>query len=160
MSGLLSRWALSCLLDGYHEMLSAQRDRSAQERANRPVKDLRRLRGLVRKDAYDIVLAASEIRRFAKSKRIYRYDVLEMEYVRVAKGAEKIKLAETLERGQSARARQVADEAHLFLSTATASTDITQVISNIRIQRSIGIATVISLVVAAAALIIAVKSSR
>ena len=158
--GLLSRWALSCLLDGYHQMLSAQRDRSAQKTANLPVRDLRRLRNLVRKDVYDILLSSSEIRGFAKSKRGYRYNVLEMSYVRVTAGKPKIELVEQLEQGQIARAKQVADEARLFLSTATASTDITQVISNIRIQRWIGIATVFSLAVAAAALIIAISASR
>ena len=158
--GLVTRWALTCLLDGYHQMLSAQRDRSAQKVRNSPVKDLRRLRNLVRRDLYDLLLSASEIRSFAESGVSYRFNVLELQYIRTPAGQPTIALLDQLANGQVSRARQVEDEARLFLSTATASTDITQTISNIRIQRSIGFFTLISIAVAAVALIVAIAATK
>ncbi len=80
--GLLSRWSLTCLLDGYHEDLSALRDRTAGNGTYRPVRDLKELRSLARTALYDIVASAQEIEEFVESDRAYRHEVLEMTYVR------------------------------------------------------------------------------
>src|SRR5207302_388429 len=73
--GLASRWALSCLLDGYHQLLSSHRDRAAGHASFRPVRDLRQLRNLVRTDVYDILSASAEISAFATAPVPYAFEV-------------------------------------------------------------------------------------
>jgi hypothetical protein len=152
--GLSVRWALTCLLDGYHQALSNLRDQSAKADSYRPVRDLKRLRRLVRTDVYDILLSASEIATFAEDKWRYAHNVIELEQASLRSG-EKIELLEQLRSSQISRSRQVENEAGLLLSTLAASTDMTQTISNVRVQRALTVLTVLSIVVAIAALVVA-----
>jgi len=145
--GLLSRWALTCLLDSYHETMSVLRDRTAHDGRYRPVRDLKELRSLARTTLYDIGVCAQEIVEFAESDFSYRYDVLEMSYVRKVRG-EKSDLLNDLISSQKMRARQVQREAALLQSTLSTSSDLSQTISNIRIQRLVVLLTFVSIGVA------------
>ena len=49
LAGLSTRWALSCVLDGYHQRLAEHRDRSAADTSFRAIRDLRQLRQLARR---------------------------------------------------------------------------------------------------------------
>lgn len=132
--GLLGRWALSCLLDGFHQLVSAERDRSARSARYRSVRDLHKVRQLLRTDIYDVRTSAREIRELANSKRRFAHDVLEMEYSRQIRGRT-IGLLPAMRRGQTARATQVERDSDLLLSTLASSADLTQAISQIRLQR-------------------------
>lgn len=147
IQGLLSRWAITCLLDGYHETLSTLRDRTAQNERYRPVRDLKGLRLLARTTLYDISVCSQEIIEFTKSDRVYRRNVLEMIYVRSA-NEKKIDLLRNLKSSQGWRARQVQRDAALLKSTLATINDLSQIISNIRIQRVLVFLTLISIGVA------------
>lgn len=145
--GLLSRWALTCLLDRYHQTLSALRDRTALNSRYRPVRDLKKLRSLARTTLYDIGACAHEIMEFAESDARFKRYVLEMVYAREVNG-KKPDLLNDLRSSQVARAQQVQREADLLRSTLSTSNDVSQTISNIRIQRLVVWLTLISLGVA------------
>lgn len=157
VQGLLTRWALSCLLDGYHQVLSNHRDRSAGDASYRPVRDLRRVRSLVRTEVYDILVSAAEITSFAEAVHGYEWNVIEMEYVRLGHG-DSARLLSMLRDDQKARAGQVRHEAELLLSTLSTSAEVTQTISNIRVQRFTILLTVISIAVAVIALVVALNA--
>lgn len=154
--GLLVRWTLSCALDGYHEMLSTLRDKAAGRHFYRPVSDLKSLRSLVRAELYDIAVSANEVRSFAKSDRAYRHDVIEMKYNRLV-GNDKPDLLKSLQRSQQNRAAQLIRDSGLLQSQLSVTSDITQTISNIRIQRLIVWLTSASIVIAVVALLVALK---
>lgn len=145
--GLLLRWALTCLLDRYHETLSVLRDRTANDGRYRPIRDLKELRSLARTTLYDIGLCTQEIVEFAESDFRYRYDVLEMSYASEVRG-EKPKLLDELRTSQKMRARQIQRDAALLQSTLSISNDLSQTISNMRIQRLVVLLTVVSVGVA------------
>ena len=145
--GLLSRWALTCLLDSYHEALSTLRDQTALNSRYRPVRDLKTLRSLTRTTLYDIGACSQEIAAFAESDRLYRHDVLEMVYVSEVRG-KKRELLVGLKSSQVQRARQVQREAELLRLTLSTSNDLSQTISNIRIQRLVVWLTLISIGIA------------
>ncbi len=154
VQGLAVRWALSCQLDGYHHALSSHRDRSARDDSYKPVRDLKDLRGLVRMDVFDILSSTSEISAFAKAKRLYARLVLEMEFVDTVRG-KRPKLLKELRSSQIRRSRQVEEEARLLLSTLSASTDMSQTISSIRVQRLLILLTVVSIILAVVAVFVA-----
>ena len=144
---LLSRWAITCLLDRYHELLSTLRDRTAREDKHRPIQDLIELRSLARTTLYDIGVCTQEIVEFTESERAYRFNTLEMSYIREVQG-EKLKLLNELRSSQARRAQQVQREATLLQSTLSTSNDLSQMIANLRIQQFMAILTAISVIVA------------
>lgn len=154
---LLTRWALSCLLDGYHQLLSRERDRSAGSSSYRAVRDLRGLRTLLRNEAYDLQLSAAEVSTFVESPRDYDWNVMEMRYAR-SLGSQKPELLSSLRSAQAERARQVEAEAGLLLDVLTKSNDLTQTISNIRIQRFLTALTLLSIVTAVVAILVAIQA--
>jgi hypothetical protein len=156
--GLLSRWALSGMLDGYHEQLSDLRDRLAASRAHRPVQDLKGFRSLARTKLFDIVTSSHEIQQFASAKWRYRYDVLEMEYVR-SDGAERTDLVSALSSSQRNRAKQVRREAELLQSILAVIVEATQTIASIRIQRLAILLAVVSIAIAAFALVVSIGAT-
>lgn len=145
--GLLSRWAITCLLDSYHEALAALRDRAAHDGGYRPVRDLKELRSLARTMLYDIGACTKEIVEFSESDLRYRYDVLEMSYIREVRGA-RPELLKDLIASQSRRAQQIQREAALLSSTLSTSNNLTQTISSIRTQRLVILLTVVSIGIA------------
>jgi hypothetical protein len=155
--GLLSRWALTCMLDGYHELLSTLRDKSARESSHRPVRDLTTLRSLTRTHMYDISTSAQELEDFAQEDRSYRYDVLEMEYVGSVRG-ERPDLLQSLQSSQVNRARQLRRDSTLLQSTLSIISEVTQTISNMRVQRFVLFLTFVSISIALTALIITLSS--
>jgi len=155
--GLLSRWSLTCLLDGYHERLSALRDRTARDGGYRPVHDLKQLRSLARTELYDIAACAQEIEEFVESDQAYRYGVLEMTYAREVRG-KRLDLLASLRSSQGMRAQQVQRESGLLQSTLSTSNDLSQTISNIRIQRLVVLLAVVSTAIALWALFLALWS--
>jgi len=157
IEGLASRWALACLLDGYHQLLSIHRDRAARQSSFRPVGDVKQLRGLVRAELLDIMTASMEVSALAQNKRAFRHDVLEMKYCREV-GGKDIELLDELRARQRARAKQVEHEAELLMSTLQVSADMTQTVSNIRVQRLALLLSVVSIVIAVAAIVVAVNS--
>lgn len=144
---LLSRWAITCLQDSYHEALSVLRDRIAHDGKYRPIRDLKDLRSLARTILYDIGACAQEIVEFSESDLRYCYDVLEMTYVSEVRG-EKLKLLSHLRSSQGRRARQVQQEATLLQSTLSTSADLSQTISNLRIQHLVILLTIVSIGIA------------
>jgi hypothetical protein len=155
--GLLSRWALSCMLDGYHQLLSSERDRSARSSTYRSIRDLRQVRRLLRRDIYDARTSAVEVKELTIAKRSFTYDVLEMEYVQPV-GSKTIHLLDEMRTGQASQARQVARDSDLLLSTLASSAHLTQAVSNIRVQRITLLLSVISIVTAIAAIVVAVNA--
>jgi hypothetical protein len=156
--GLATRWALSCLLDGYHHKLSGYRDRSASEHTFRPIRDLRNVQNLVRTEAYDILAASAEVKALAESRRTYARGVLEMQHVD-SNGPSKIDLVDELRSSQTQRGDQLERDSHLLLSTLTMTAEATQVISNVRIQRFLTVLTAISIAIAIVALVVAVNAA-
>jgi hypothetical protein len=142
------------MLDAYHQLLSSRRDRSAADTSTPPSRELRALRTLIRRDVYDMRLAASEIRDFVKDDWSYNHGVVEMRPSGSLSTSRKGLL--DLFRGlQASRARQVEREAKLLLSTLSVSADIAQATSNIRLQRILVVLTVASVFIALAALAVA-----
>jgi len=157
LRGLLSRWAISCLLDYYHELVSALRDSSAARRTYHPVRDLKALRALAQTQLYDVVTSTQEIEEFVEADRLYRHDVLELTYVHSADGAP-VDLLKELRVSQRIRAQSVQRDATLLQSTLSISSEITQTISNMRMQRLIVLLTVVSIGIALAAILITLNS--
>lgn len=151
--GLLSRWALSCMLEGYREQLSELRDRLASTQTHRPVQDLKNLRSLARTKLFDIVTSSYEIQDFASAETQYRYDVLEMKYVR-SSGPERTNLVGALSSEQRRRAEKVRRDTELLQSILRVTVDASQTIASIRIQRlAIGL-SVLSIGIAVVALVV------
>ncbi len=147
IQGLLSRWAMTCLLNAYHETLSAMRDEIACDGSYRTVRDLKKLRFFARTFLYDIGACTYEIEEFSQSDSSYRHNVIEMTYVSSAQGG-KHELLKSLGSSQGGRARQVRREAELLQTTLSASNDLSQTISNMRIQRLMVLLTAISIGIA------------
>ena len=145
--GLLSRWAVACLQDSYHEALSELRDRTAQEGRYRPVSDLKKLRSLARTTLYDINACSQEILDFVKSDRHYLYAVMEMTYAGEVRG-ENQELLDDLRSAQEQRAQQVQRDASLLQSTLSTINDLSQTITNIRLQRLVVLLTLASIAIA------------
>lgn len=156
--GLLSRWAITCLLDSYHEKLSVLRDYTARNSRYRPVRDLKSLRTLARTMLYDIGVCAQETIEFAESDYRYRYDVLEMKYAREVNGKQP-ELLPDLQSSQVARANQVRREAELLRATLSISNDLSQTVANIRIQRLVVLLTIISIGIAVWAALMSIRST-
>lgn len=147
VQGLLSRWALTCLLDGYHETLSAMRDEIACDGSYQTVRDLKKLRSFTRTLIYDISACTREIEEFTQSKLRYRDNTIDMTYIQDGH-AEKYQLLKSFSSSQEKRARQVRREAELLQTTLSASNNLSQTITNIRIQHLIILLTVISIGIA------------
>lgn len=156
--GLLSRWTITCLLDSYHEALSALRDRTAHDGRYRPIRDLKKLRKLVRTTLYDICSCTQEIAEFSEIEHRYRFNVLEMSYVRAVPGGVPDLLCGFRE-SQKKRAQQVERDAAILQTMLSTSSDLSQTISNIRIQRTIVILTIVSICIALSAAYLSVKAS-
>lgn len=144
IQGLLSRWAITCLLNAYHMKLSAMRDEIACDGSYRTIRDLKKLRTFARTFLFDIGACTQEIEEFFQSDLSYGHDVINMTYV---KGKE-YELLKNLSSSQGKRAQQVRREAQLLQTTLSASNDLSQTITNIRIQRLIVLLTVISIGIA------------
>lgn len=153
----LTRWGLSCLLEGYGQRLSALRDETARGVHHRPVRDLKTVRTFVQRDLLDIRSSVSDIKRFAKSRDNYAYNTVEPRYVRSVRG-EHPRLVEEMRTGQARFSAQLEEDvAHLLASMST-SADLTQTISNIRVQRITLLLTVISVALALIAIVVATNS--
>lgn len=144
--GLLSRWAISCLLDAYHAKLSAMRDEIACDGSYRTVRDLKKLRFFARTLLYDIGACTPEVKEFAQSEYRYEYDVIKMTYAQSE--SKKHVLSKSLGSSQIKRAGQVKREAELLRTTLGASNELSQTITNIRIQQLMVLLTIISIGIA------------
>ncbi|CAE6866070.1 hypothetical protein R75465_07964 [Paraburkholderia aspalathi] len=151
----IARWAVTSMLDGYREQLAELRDKSAAVRSYRPVRDLKHLRSLIRTQLYDIDIAAHEIRQFTEDAWYY-HEVLQLRPMDTRFGGGG-NLAKALRDGQSNRADQVARESDLLKSVLSISSNVSQTITNLRIQWSIIILTLVSIGVAIAALYVSVR---
>ncbi|CAM3304123.1 hypothetical protein [Burkholderia ubonensis] len=151
--GLLSRWAITGMLDGYHEQLSRLRDKSAGARSYRPVRDLKQLRSLVRTQLYDVELSAHEITQFTKDVW-YRVNIPNMRLMESRHGRQS-NLVDSLRNAQHQRAAQVSRESELLKSVLSLSSDLSQTITNLRIQWFIVLLTLVSIGIAIAALYVA-----
>lgn len=146
VQGLLLRWSATCLLNGYKETMSTLRDRVARDDSYQPVKNLKELRSLIRKSFYDIGIAGQDILEFTESN-LYDFKVLEMNSVG-KEGEEAQGLVTSLRSTQAEDVQRVQREADLLKSMLSVSNDLTQTISNLRLQRSILLLTVISVGIA------------
>jgi hypothetical protein len=106
---------------------------------------------------YDISTSAQELEDFAQEDRSYRYDVLEMEYVGSVRG-ERPDLLQSLQSSQVNRARQLRRDSTLLQSTLSIISEVTQTISNMRVQRFVLFLTFVSISIALTALIITLSS--
>ncbi|WP_129513565.1 hypothetical protein [Burkholderia stabilis] len=149
---LLSRWAITGMLDGYHEQLSRLRDKSAGARSYQPIRDLKQLRSLVHTQLYDVELSAHEITEFTKDVW-YRAHIPNMRPMDSRRGTQ-TDLADSLRSAQHERAAQVSRESELLKSVLSLSSDLSQTITNLRIQRLIVLLTLISISIASAALFV------
>ncbi|MDB0534810.1 hypothetical protein [Ralstonia solanacearum] len=151
---LLSRWALTAMLDGYHEQLSGLRDKSAAARSYQPIGDLKQLRSLIRTRLYDMDLSVHEVIKFA-SDVWYRHNVLSMRRMG-SSSASGPDLVDGLQNAQHQRATQISRESELLKSVLSLSSDISQTITNLRIQRFVVVLTVVSIGIAIASLYVSV----
>ena len=154
--GLLSRWALSGILDGYHELLSELRDRLAGTQTHRPVQDLKALRLLVRTKLFDIVASSHDIEEFASEQWRYRHDVLEMKYARSSE-PEQTNLLDTLTREQHRRCEQVRRDAELLRTILSVTVGASQAIASVRIQLLAIVLSILSTGIAVAAFIVSTR---
>jgi len=162
ITGILSRWGLTCMLDGYHQKLSDLRDRSAAGRSYRTVRDLEQLRSLVRTDLYDISASAHEIQEFVDDEASYRDNVLEMKSVDSFRGTSiklvPVSLVDVLRHWQRGRAQQILRETTLLQSVLSISSDVSQTISNIRIQVSMVVLTLVSIGLAVFSVMLTIRT--
>jgi hypothetical protein len=154
--GLLARWAVTRMLDGYHEVLSTLRDKSAAAQRYHTVRDLKDLRGLVRTRLFDVEASVDEVLSFVRTKRLYERETMDMESAFAVKG-ERFKLLEELRSGQARRGRQVRRESELLKGTLALSSDLSETITNIRVQRLLVLLTLVSVGIAVWALVIALS---
>ncbi|RXV72634.1 hypothetical protein D1006_09970 [Burkholderia stabilis] len=140
------------MLDGYHEQLSRLRDKSAGARSYQPIRDLKQLRSLVHTQLYDVELSAHEITEFTKDVW-YRAHIPNMRPMDSRRGTQ-TDLADSLRSAQHERAAQVSRESELLKSVLSLSSDLSQTITNLRIQRLIVLLTLISISIASAALFV------
>jgi hypothetical protein len=152
----LARWSLTSMLDGYRERLSELRDKSATVRSYRSIRDLKQLRSLIRAQLYDIDIAAHEIRQFTRDPW-YHHEVLQMRPMDARFGGSG-NLASALRESQSTRADQVSRESDLLKSVLSVSSNVSQTITNLRIQWLMLILTSVSIGIAIAALYVSVRA--
>lgn len=147
ISEVMTQWSLSCLLDGYHEQLSKLRDQSAIDNSHRTVRDLKQLRHLVRTEFYDIVTSAHEADDFVASNSDYYLNTLNLENIESAKRGHKIYLFNALRLRQREQSQRLLRETELLQSLLSVSSDLSQTITNINIQRLIVILTITSIAI-------------
>lgn len=153
--GLLGQWALSSLLDGYHEMVSRHRD-TASRKSHRPIRDGKRVRRLATAELFDVAMGSSEILGITTSKRTYQRSVLELiDFTDVGSG---VTLAAALRRMLRARAKQLMVEGELLASVLATGAEVSQTISNTRTQRIVVVLTLVSSVLAGLALVVALNA--
>lgn len=152
--GLLNRWAMTRLLLGYRETLAVGRDSAASRSSHRTIRDLKAVRTLVQTSAIDMRAASVEIEALTEDPHRYAWDVMEMRSVHEFGGTPD-NLVENLRQSQSTLAVGVRDELDAFVSTLSATANFSQAISNIRIQRLVILATILSVVIATIALAVA-----
>lgn len=111
---------------------------------------------MVRTQLYDIDIAANEITQFTKDPW-YGHEVLEMRPLDVAFGGDG-NFANALRDGQARRSAQIAQECELLKSVLSVSSNISQTITNLRIQWSIIGLTLVSIGIAIAALYVSVRT--
>lgn len=148
--GLLSRWALSCLLDGFNHRLSELRDRTASDLGHAPVRELRQLRRLARTELLDLQAATADIEALARSDRWYRYDVIEPVGAD-DHGRSRPDLVPSMQEFQLHRSQRLQEDVQRLLTSLSLSAEMTQTISNIRVQRLLVLLTVASVLAALAA---------
>lgn len=154
--GLLSRWALNCLLDSYRADLAAIRDLIARDDRYHTVRDLKALRSLTRTIFYDISVITKETSELSESAMHYLRDVDKMSYYRDMPKGGRLQLLEELRSSLRQRAGQVNDEATLMSSMLANSSNLTQSISNITLQYFVLGLTIFSIVIAMLSLCVAV----
>lgn len=103
-------------------------------------------------------LAASEIRALTKDKQRYEWEVVDLRYERDVGGGAHPRLVDSLRSGQTARAKQIEQESGLLLSSLATTAEMTQTISNIRLQRLILVLTLVSIAIATVAVAVALNS--
>lgn len=153
--GLLSKWALICLLDGYHHLLSTLRDKAAAKSSYFPVYELKTLRKMLQRHLFDINIAAQEIREFVDS-RLYSLDI-HFEEVRIVENPSD--LLQNFKSYQKNSSELIGRESNLLQSILKIITEMTQNVSNIRVQRVIVSLTIVSIVIAIIAIAIAASHS-
>lgn len=138
--------------------MSALRDKSAGNGKYHALRDLKTLRSLVRHRLFDAAITAQEIEEFAGDPFSYRYDTLEM-YVKDSNDKPHY-LADALRRSQIADARRTLRDANLLQSVLSTTSNISQTISNLRIQQAVIGLTLVSIVIAAWALEVSIKAAH
>ncbi|MCE4059973.1 hypothetical protein LXM60_07110 [Pandoraea sputorum] len=156
--GILTRWALSQALSGYRAELSNLRDKTASTSKHRSIRDLKALRGLVKHRLYDAIVTAQEVEEFAQERSAYSYDTLDWHIA--DRGGKAFFLVEHLSAAQKVEARRAVRDANLLQSVLSNSSNISQTISNLRIQYLIILLTVISVFIAGWALYISIKTTH
>lgn len=151
--GLLTNWALSCMLDGYHHLLSTLRDKAAAKSSYFPIYELGTLRNMLQRNLFDIDMAAQEIRELINTNG-YILQVPHFEEAREVRNP--VDLLQNMKTYQKRSSNLIARESDLLQSTLKIITDLTQNVSNIRLQRFIVCLTLISIVIAIIAIRIAV----
>jgi hypothetical protein len=111
----------------------------------------------VRTRLYDIILAATEIGEFVEDDQSYGSDVITMKSSRLVRGNQ-IDLMDNLRFSQHTRSQQILRDARLIQTVLSASNEVSQMISNIQIQRFIALLTVVSLGIALLALLVSVQA--
>jgi len=153
IQGLLSRWAITCLLDGYKQQLGVMRDRTANPRKYRVVKDLKQLRNLVRTTMYDVTIVAQDLGLLLNNSHRYKHNVIEPKRS-YSKGSNEVDLLDELNSAQKSLSDQLLREANHLQTVLSATGNISQTISNLRVGRSILFLTVISICIALIAIAI------
>ncbi|MEN6082667.1 hypothetical protein [Chromobacterium piscinae] len=156
MYELFLRWAVLKLIGKFDQQLSELRDQSANTNSSHPIRDLKHLRNLVRTNLYDMELSAYEINKFANSSW-YAHGMPNMRQMESPLNS-KIELIKSLRQNKIDQAQKIQKESELIKSVLSMSNDISQTITNLKIQRFMVILTFISIGVSIAALYVSVHA--
>ncbi len=159
LAGLLARWAILTASYGQREVLARLRDVTARKRGHRVVQELKTLRRAASTSALDAELLAREGARLADDKARMRFHTVA--FTREDEHGGKVEKAELLDL-MGTNLRRHADDVgaanRLLLDTTALVASLTAAISNVRLQRIVTSVSIVSLIVATIAVIVAVLS--
>ena len=151
--GLLAKWASLILLTQQRELLASLRDLTPGKREFRVVRDLREVRSTMLGSALDAELLATELTELASNEDLMRYYTVE--FSREGRDAGRTELLDILATNIAERASETGTTNRLLTETANSVTSLTAAISNIRLQRTIVVITLVLVLLAVLALAVA-----
>jgi hypothetical protein len=159
LGGLLARWALLTASYGQREVLATLRDVTAGKKEHRVVRELRALRMTASTSALDAELLAQEGAALADDGSRMRYHTVEFSREDERGGElEEVELLDVMAENLRHHAQDVGAVNRLILDTTALVANLTAAISNVRLQRLVVGVSVVSVTLAAIAVVVAVTA--